>query len=172
MRNAIRAALAGLVAVAALAACGGDETASEPAAEPSPPPATQPSATETPTTEATTAEPTTGAETHEEMEENEPESAETTAPPAEAPAVVIEVQGGEPLGGAAEIEVNQGDKVDFLVESDLEGIVHVHGYDIEKKVTPTKSARVRFEATLEGIFEIELHLDGDEAQIAELTVRP
>jgi hypothetical protein len=114
----------------------------------------------------------TEAETHEETDDHETEPAETAAPPSEAAPVVIEVRGSEPVGGVAEIEVNQGEKVDFQVESDVDGIVHVHGYDIEKKVTPTKPARLVFKAKLEGIFEVELHLDGDETQIAELTVRP
>jgi plastocyanin len=156
------------VLVAVLAACGG----TEPAAEPSPPPATQPATSEQTPAETAPAETapveaaTTAATTH----ELEPE---TSAEPAlEPPTLVIQVRGSEPVGGMAEIEVKQGDEVDFGVESDVKGIVHVHGYNIEKKVTPSKPARLTFEATLEGIFEIELHLDGDETQIAELRVEP
>ena len=102
----------------------------------------------------------------------------TDVPPAtetEAPSpyvLVITIEGGEPVGGPAEIELKRGGKVVFDVQSDTPGIVHVHGYNIEKEVRPGNPASVRFEATLEGIFEIELHRDGSEAQIAELKVEP
>jgi hypothetical protein len=135
-------------------------------------PTTEAATTEAATTEAPITGPATEAETHEESDHESPEPAETSAPPAEAPAVEIEFRGGEPVGGVAEIEVKQGDRVDFQVESDVEGLVHVHGYNIEKQVRPSKPARLTFEATLEGIFEVELHLDGEESQIAELTVKP
>ncbi len=146
--------LAVVVLAATLAACGGSEPAAEPATPP--PPATQPTTTE--------------AMTHEEMEEETEPG--TTAPTPEPAAIVIQVREAEPVGGVTEIEVKHGDEVDFEVDSDVPGIVHVHGYNLEQKVAPGKPARLTFEAALEGIFEIELHLDGDETLIAELRVEP
>jgi hypothetical protein len=50
--------------------------------------------------------------------------------------------------------------------------VHVHGYEIEKPAEHSP-VRLSFPATLDGVFEIELHkLDHTEAPIAELHVNP
>ena len=99
--------------------------------------------------------------------------ADTSAPPpSSAPTASIEVRGGEPVGGVEEIEVTKGDEVRLQVSSDMTGEVHVHGYEIEKEVEAGGKVTVAFPADIDGKFEIELHLDGSEAQIAELTVQP
>lgn len=100
-------------------------------------------------------------------------AAATTATPAEAaPTATIQVKGGEPVGGIAEVEVNKGDEVTIEVSSDEAGEVHVHGYEIEKPVKAGGTVEVPFTADIDGKFEIELHLEDTEAQIAELTVQP
>jgi len=88
------------------------------------------------------------------------------------PTASIVVQGGKPVGGVKDVEVTKGDKVTLQVSSDAAGEVHVHGYEIEKEVEAGGTVEVSFPATLDGVFEVELHLDGSEAQIAELTVQP
>jgi hypothetical protein len=60
--------------------------------------------------------------------------------------------------------------VRFTVTSDVAEEVHVHGYDILKEVAPGAPARFRFEATFEGIFEVELERSGE--PILELRVEP
>jgi hypothetical protein len=86
--------------------------------------------------------------------------------------VTVKFVGGQPEGGVQTIEAKKGETVHFTVESDQEGEAHLHGYDIEQEVAPGKPAVFDFEATIEGIFDLELHLDGDEAKIAELRVEP
>jgi hypothetical protein len=84
------------------------------------------------------------------------------------PTIVIE--NGKPVGGIAELSVNEGEEVRFKVESDVSDEVHMHGYDIMKDVKAGGSVSFDFPATIEGIFEAEL--EGRKEQILELTVNP
>ena len=97
-------------------------------------------------------------------------SAAPQPPHAEPEAERIEVRGGKVQGGIKEIEVENGDVVQFLVTADVADRVHVHGYDLFKDVEPGRPARFNFEADNEGIFEIEL--EDTHTPIAELTVTP
>jgi len=98
------------------------------------------------------------------------------APPADGPdAAVIELTDHEPDGGVAEIEVAKGDPVRFVVRSDVDDEIHVHGYDISRDAGPGKPARFQFDASIEGIFEIESHEAehaGKDALIGRLVVEP
>jgi hypothetical protein len=82
----------------------------------------------------------------------------------------IEIKNGEPVGGIADITVNEGERVRFKVDSDVSDEVHMHGYDIMKDVKAGGSVSFDFPATIEGIFEAEL--EGRNEQILELTVNP
>lgn len=48
-----------------------------------------------------------------------------------------------------------------IVSSDSPDDIHLHGYDIERAAGPDKPARFRFEADIEGAFEIESHVAED-----------
>ena len=88
-----------------------------------------------------------------------------------APAVqVVEVRGGQPVGGIKKLTYTKGDQVRFRVESDVADEIHVHGYDLKKDVPAGGSVSFSFPASIEGVFEIEL--EGRKTQIAQLTVRP
>jgi hypothetical protein len=82
----------------------------------------------------------------------------------------IVVEGGKPRGGVKRLSFDRGDRIRFLVESDIADEVHVHGYDISKDVPAGGSVRFSFPARLEGVFEVEL--EGRHEQIAELRVNP
>jgi hypothetical protein len=84
----------------------------------------------------------------------------------------IKLQGGKPVGGVEELEVKSGDPVRFRVTSDIDGEVHVHGYDYEKPIKAGGSVSFDFPAKLQGGFEIELHHGGGEGTIADLKVEP
>lgn len=143
MNAHLRAALV-TVAVLGLAGCGGGEE------EAAPPAATQP-ATQAATTDAA--------------------PATTAAPPALSPAEIrITIAGGRPQGGIRRETVKQGERVALVVESDVAGLVHLHGYDLEQGVAPGKPARLEFAADLVGRFEVEL--EDTSVQIADLEVRP
>ena len=63
-----------------------------------------------------------------------------------------------------------GERIHFVVESDVDEEVHLHGYDVAKDVTA--GGRVAFDvpATLEGVFEVEL--EHSVVPLAEITVTP
>lgn len=72
------------------------------------------------------------------------------------------------------IKVNQGDDVTIRFTSDKPATVHLHGYDIEKSITPTAPTTMRFTARATGRFPIELHgsKPGQEAVLGYLEVHP
>jgi FtsP/CotA-like multicopper oxidase with cupredoxin domain len=72
------------------------------------------------------------------------------------------------------IAVSQGDEVTLRVTSDKPVELHLHGYDIEEKLSPGVTALLHFTARATGRFPIELHGDrrGDGKVIGYLEVRP
>ena len=83
----------------------------------------------------------------------------------------IRLSGGRPLGGLARIEAERNQTVVVLVRSpDHRDEVHVHGYELRADVGPGDVARIMFEATETGRFEIEL--ENSHQQIGQLTVTP
>jgi len=149
--------IAVVLAVAAgavgLAGCGGDEGD---VAEPTEPAVTTTAPTETET--ETQAETETTAET-------------TPAPAKPKPTTVtIRVVGGVPQGGIARPKVTKGGRVVIVVRTDAGESVHVHGYDVERAITPGKPVRLPITATIPGRFEVELH--HPDAVLAVLTVNP
>jgi hypothetical protein len=128
-----------------LASCGGDGEGSA---------TTDTEVTQTSTTETTTTETTT-----------------TTEAEADGPTVVrIDVVDGAPKGGIVRETVSKGDRVVLVVTSDVADEVHLHGYDITRDVAAGRTARIAFQATLPGRFEVELEERG--VPIADLTVEP
>ena len=148
-----------LLAVAAsafaLAGCGGDDTDA--------------SAPQTDTTTLPTMTATSPTETETTPTETAP--TETTTPAKPAPTTVtIRVVGGVPQGGIARPKVKKGDRVVIVVRTDAGEEVHMHGYDIERTVTPGKPVRLPFTATIPGRFEVELH--HPDSVLAVVEVRP
>jgi hypothetical protein len=82
----------------------------------------------------------------------------------------IVVEGGKPRGGIQRLEYERGDRIQFVVRSDVADEVHVHGYDISKDVPAGGTVRFSFPARIEGVFEVEL--EGRHEQIAELRITP
>lgn len=72
------------------------------------------------------------------------------------------------------VTVAQGDEVTLRLTSDKPAEVHLHGYDIEEKLSPGIAVAQRFTAQATGRFPIELHGErhGDERVIGYLEVRP
>lgn len=85
---------------------------------------------------------------------------------------VITVRDGKPVGGVQDLSFNKGDQVQFEVRLDHPAEqVHVHGYDIDEPAS-TSPVRFNFPADIDGVFEVEVHSDAGEFEIAELTVNP
>lgn len=64
---------------------------------------------------------------------------------------------GTASGDTGRVPVAKGTAVTLVVTSAVADEVHVHGYDIEKELTAGKPVTVRFDATIAGVFEVELH---------------
>lgn len=101
-----------------------------------------------------------------------PTSTQTTTQttPSRPKPTTITVRGGKPVGGVERLEYEKGDRVRFVVSSDVSGEVHVHGYDTARDVEAGGQVRFSFDADLEGVFEVEL--EDRKEQIAELRVNP
>jgi hypothetical protein len=87
----------------------------------------------------------------------------------------IQVKDAKSVGGIQDLSVTKGDPIRFKVDSDTAGDVHLHGYEIEKPVKKGGSVSFDVPSTLDGEFEIELHIGGSETnavQIGQLTVNP
>jgi hypothetical protein len=95
---------------------------------------------------------------------------ETGSKSTPAPVETIRIKSGKPVGGVHEIELNKGDQLKFRVESDEEHEIHLHGYDIEKKVAAGGSVTFDVKADIDGIFEAEIE-DLTE-QIVEIRINP
>jgi hypothetical protein len=83
-----------------------------------------------------------------------------TPPPPPAPAqpqqIRIVVQGGKPVGGVKEVTVAKGDRAVIVITSDVADELHLHGYNLKRELTPGKTARLPFRATINGTVEAEL----------------
>jgi hypothetical protein len=84
--------------------------------------------------------------------------------------VAIAVAKGRVVGGIKRVKVRRGTRVTLTVRADVRDEVHVHGYDLMRRVAPGAPARISFRATVPGRFEVELEKRA--LQIAELTVTP
>jgi hypothetical protein len=83
---------------------------------------------------------------------------------------IVVVRNGKPVGGIKKMEYRKGERVRFVVRSDVADEIHVHSYDRLREVRAGGSVRFDFPADLEGVFEIEL--EQRKEQIAELRVNP
>jgi hypothetical protein len=157
-RKQLVLATTAVAGILAMGACGGSNDASPPAEPAAPAPATT-------TTQATTPE-TTESMTTEQTTRDETSTDEAPRPEA----VVVTVKDGQPVGGTKTVKVKQGDEVVIRIEVDAPQELHLHGYDIEQEAAPGTPAVFRFTADLEGIFELESHLD--DAKVVKLVVNP
>jgi hypothetical protein len=82
----------------------------------------------------------------------------------------VAIKNGKPVGGVEELTYEAGDRIRFEVDADADDEVHIHGYDISQEIGPGRPAVFDFPATIEGVFEAELHGSGE--QIAEIRVNP
>ncbi len=72
----------------------------------------------------------------------------------------VHVTGGQVGGDAGRAQIAEGTHVTLVVTSDVADEVHVHGYDIESELEPGTPAELSFDATIPGVFEVELHESG------------
>ena len=90
--------------------------------------------------------------------------------PAEPDVPVIEVKGGQPVGGVQDLTFKSGEDIRFDVTSDEAHEVHFHGYDVSEEIAAGGKVSFDMPADIEGVFELEL--EDTVTPIAEVTVEP
>ena len=136
------AVAASLLATALLGACGGDDG----------------------TTAATT---TTVATTESEGDGSTTSTTADEGPAVDGQLIEVRVTGGRVEGGGR-TTVSLGDTVTVRVTSDVADHVHVHGYDILRDVGAGETVDLTFDATIPGVFEVEL--EDARIQLLELQI--
>lgn len=97
-------------------------------------------------------------------------SATAPARPASPAVPLVTLRDGRPVDGARDLEFESGERARFAIASDTAQEIHVHGYDITRRVPAGGRATISFRATIEGAFEVESHETGE--PIATLKVSP
>jgi len=83
--------------------------------------------------------------------------------------IPITVVNGKPVGGIKRPTVKKGQTVRLVVRTNVGTEIHLHGYNLEKKVKKGVPTVLQFVAKVPGRFALELH--PMDAQLAQLTVR-
>lgn len=96
------------------------------------------------------------------------------APSAEPLVIELTIARGELPRDKRVVRVRQGDDVTLRWTTDRALTIHLHGYDIETRLTPGTSASMKFAARAAGRFAIESHAHGDgkERTLGYLEVHP
>jgi hypothetical protein len=91
----------------------------------------------------------------------------------------LKIEGGKVAQNMRLIRVKQGDTVKLRWTTDRPIVLHLHGYDIERKVEPGAVAEMAFEARATGRFPVEEHKPNakgghahGEAPLVRIEVRP
>jgi len=84
-------------------------------------------------------------------------SAAPSTPAAAGQRIEVTVTGGQVSGDTGRVPVPAGEHVILVVTSDAPDELHVHGYDLGADLVPGTPATVEFDATIPGVFEVELH---------------
>jgi hypothetical protein len=74
--------------------------------------------------------------------------------------IEVRIAGGQVSGDTGRVPVAVGTQVTLAITSDAADQAHLHGYDIEQELTPGEPAEMAFDATIPGVFEVELHEAG------------
>ena len=83
--------------------------------------------------------------------------ASVPAPKPRPQAERIVIANGEIRGGEKRVEVDKGDTIRIDVRADVADELHLHGYDLRTALPAGTPAELSFQATVPGVFEVELH---------------
>ena len=71
--------------------------------------------------------------------------------------ITLQIAGGKIKGDKKVVRVKQGDEVKLNLMADKTTEVHLHGYDIEKTVSPGRVTVMAFQARVAGRFPVTEH---------------
>ena len=72
----------------------------------------------------------------------------------------LKIEGGRVPDSMRLIRVTEGDVVKLRWTSDRPNVLHLHGYDIEKRVVPGTVTELAFTADATGRFPVHIHEQG------------
>lgn len=156
-RTTFRRASATLIVVALLFAACGDDDATDVGGSTDSTAVDDVDTDPTETTDPTTT--TVDVDVDDDDDADEPEEPGTS--------IDITVEDGE-VGGGGRLGVELGSTVTIRVTSDIDDHIHLHGYDVLVDVVAGEPAELTFEATIPGVFEVEL--EDSRIQLAELEI--
>ena len=82
----------------------------------------------------------------------------TSCTPASAPPTTITVTLSSSAPDSPErIEVPLGSEVTMVVTSEIDDVLHVHGYELTEDVHAGDTTELNFTADLSGVYEVETH---------------
>lgn len=84
-----------------------------------------------------------------------PDGSMSDATTTDAMVIDVDVTGGEVTGGGRQ-QVDLGETITIRVTSDVADHIHLHGYDVLADVGAGETAELTFDATIPGVFEVEL----------------
>jgi hypothetical protein len=64
---------------------------------------------------------------------------------------------GKLVSGQSVIQVHRGEQVVLRIKSNTSDELHLHGYDLQARITPQETAVLEFSANRTGRFTLELH---------------
>ena len=67
------------------------------------------------------------------------------------------VAGPVPQQQDGRLSVRAGDSVTLVLNSEIDDELHVHGYDLTADLQAGQTTELTFDATIPGVFEVELH---------------
>ena len=73
----------------------------------------------------------------------------------------IQIEDGQPAGGAAAYRVKQDDAVTLVVTSDQHASLHLHGYDLTGVAMAGAPATLELTANATGSFPLTVHVGGE-----------
>ena len=71
--------------------------------------------------------------------------------------ITLHIAGGKLKGDKNVVRLKQGDKVKFNLTADRKTEIHLHGYDIEKTISPGRVVVMEFQARVAGRFPVTVH---------------
>jgi hypothetical protein len=83
-----------------------------------------------------------------------------SAPAAEPRVVELSIRGGALPEAQRVVRLTQGEEVVLRWTSDTPVAIHLHGYDIERKLAPGAPATMQFRARATGRFPVTVHGEG------------
>jgi plastocyanin domain-containing protein len=84
--------------------------------------------------------------------------ASAPAAPVAVKEISVTVIGGHVTPPAGRIDVAKGQTVRITVRSDVNDVVHVHGFEVSAALMPDKPATVEFVADKTGLYDVEAHV--------------